>query len=258
VTLYIPNDIAKGKSLFLILIWIEFFALFLNYYENKKGFMRENIDPVFEKCQDIVDDQNETLRSRGFKWNLPEQFPAWIELTKDLEKGANVFQADSEEKISFNLRKGRYSKDFYLPEMTGGRISYEEMCDFICEINADLRKPFSRTLPRWFFFCPVFDVLIIALILINDYFPLSSFMNFVFVVVFLVCSIIVAIKVGSRYEEKFRAEFTDDSQGLIDGLNETLKGKGLRWNLPAQFPYSIELCKEYNSGTRDSEDKKSR
>jgi len=226
----------------------------VNWVQSKKGFKTQPVDPSFEKCQDIVDEQNVLLRSRGLKWHLPNEFPSWIELTKNLERCVDEFQIETEGKITFILKRGRYSKDFYLPEMTEGRISHEEMHEFISQINADLRRPFARLNPGWFVFFLICDTWIFALVMINDHLlELSSpFMNFVIVIILLVLSIIIATRVGSGYEEKLRVEFAASFEEQINEFNEILRSQGLRWKLPSQFPASIELCKDYNSQGDDS------
>jgi len=72
------------------------------------------------------------------------------------------------------------------------------------------------------------------------------------VVILLIVSIIIAIRVGSGYEEKLRIEFAASFEEQINEFNEILRGRGLRWNLPSQFPNSIELCKDYNNQEDDS------
>lgn len=37
------------------------------------------------RCQQIINKQNEILKSRGLRWSLPKEFPNWIELHKDYQ-----------------------------------------------------------------------------------------------------------------------------------------------------------------------------
>jgi len=243
------------KSILFFFIGAQPFFLYTMWPPSVNKSRQQPLDILFERCQDIVDEQNEILRDRGLKWRLPAEFPYWIELTKDLKKQADEFQVNTEEKITFNLKRGRYSKDFYSPDMTDGKISHEEMHEFISRINDDLRRPPAGMNPGWFVFFLLFDAWVIALLKINDDFPylLSSRMNYVIVIILLALSTTIATWVGSWDDRKFKGYF----QGLISEFNEILRSRGLRWNLPSKFPDSIELYKDYqedDSSATSSED----
>ncbi len=248
-------DMMSGEGLFFYVTFVEYIIITLVWFESRRGYKPQPVDPLFERCQDVVDEHNEILRGRGLRWRLPEQFPLWIELTKDEERQAHQFQVESEERITFSLRKRRYSKNFYLPEMTDGKISHEEMHEFISQINTNLRRPFVRLNPAWFVCLLFCDAWILALYKINHNFPemLSSCMNFVIVIILLFISMFIYSGVESTFEEKFRAEFTTEFQGCISEFNENLRNRGLRWCLPGQFPFYIELCKDYKNQNLSSQ-----
>lgn len=249
IQIHFEEVMTLRETLILVIIWSNSVGLSLIWNWINEGFKPYPVILEFEKCQDIVDEYNETLQARGFKWRLPDQFPHWIELTKDLEKRANEVQAETEEKMIFSLKRGRFSKDFYSPEMTNGRISHEEMYQMISKINADLRRPFPRLNPKWLAFCLVLDIVILILVQINIYVPVPW--NFLigyallgsFALIFIRCPALFEF----GYQKKLKVDYTADFQRYMSELNETLRGRGLRWHLPKEFPDSIELLKDYKN-----------
>lgn len=243
------------ETVFLSVVFVSYIGLSMFWSQLNEIFQPHPLDFKFEKCQDIADEHNEILRSRGLKWGL-SGFPHWIELTKDLKKQAYKFQVNTEEKITFNLMRGRYSKDFYLPQMTDERISHEEMYQMISKINADLRRPFRRLNPMGFAFCGAFYVVFLIWLKIFESIPeMWAFLfGFALFLILLVIPVGIFIWVDSRFQETFKVKYTADFQRYIRELNENLKSRGLRWSLPNEFPDSIELCKDYMNQNLSSQE----
>ncbi len=223
-------------------------------------------------CQEIADQQNKILRSRGLKWNLPENFPDWIELTKDMEKPMNGLRSISQQHIIPPITRDTivfpawnskipenfmFSHEFYSPEMTDDRISREEIQDFISEVNADQRKTSKNhdsgrskeegVLRIYLFLCLMFlpqyidryfDHFVAEIMIVTN---ISAVTILIF---YMVLS-------DNRHNKEKNIKIRAGCQKIVDKYNETLSIRGLRWHLPEKFPLWIELCKDYKDQSRD-------
>jgi len=131
---YFLSLFTNGET--IILSWFLLFCLHmcgcLCAFQSNTDLLSE----LKDKCQDLVDKQNETLRSQGLKLHLPDEFPAWIELTRDIQKrndyfaipggipetrGNTIIFSHHRYKSSEKYRETwQFTHDFFSPEMTDG------------------------------------------------------------------------------------------------------------------------------------------
>ena len=242
----------------IVIFWI---CMFCGCKLNDIDFVSQMKD----RCQDLIDQQNETLRDRGLKWHLPEQFPVWIELTKQMDKQNSLLEIAAQEvdiprttettiilphqhyKSEKKLNEvSRFTQDFYLPEMTNGRISSQEMQGFLAEINTCLRIPFegsytiSHTLG--FFFC----LELFGLFHISNHSPdlLTDFQKgLIAFVSLLVCALVSDSEIRDEKGKK-DIQMKIACQRIISRYNMHLQNYGLKWRLPDGMLDWIELCKD--------------
>jgi len=237
-----------------------------------------SFDQMRGKCQEIVDQHNKILRSRGLKWSCPSQFPDWIELTKDLQKPNNEFEQISqiseippmtETTIIFpvqffvfplkyrNLQSQQtkptrdyiFSADFYSSEMTDDRLSHEEVQDFISEMNVGYRKILKsstdqaeeKIYPPLFYLIGSFFLFMVCV-------HPSILKKFEYLIIgFMVVGLIFFFVKECRETDKKNIQIRAECQTIVDKYNQNLRHRGLRWSLPEKFPLWIELCKDYSS-----------
>lgn len=255
-----PGMFTNGEI--IILTWFFFFFVQRLCGENKPEATR--LSELKEKCQDIADKQNESLRSLDLKWHLPAEFPAWIELTQDKEKQNYDVEIPSKHLIPDNTpstvifprqrykfsETWRFSHEFLSPDMTAGRISLKEAQEFFSEINGCLRTPYKESYKRTFrvFLCLSFELF--GLFYISNHFPdlLTTSRALIIAAVSVVGVIYLSLGEIKKDKENEDLHFKLGSQRIVDKYNETLRNHGLRWHLPDQFPLWIELCREYHEG----------
>jgi len=220
-------------------------------------------------CQDLVDQQNEILRSRDLKWHLPDQFPAWIELTKDMKKRNNHLEIaaqapiyeTTENLIIFPRQRyisqkkqveiSRFSQDFYPLEMADERISSEEIQRFLCEINTYLRRPFKVFYRDSFIAYLCLSLELFGFLYISNHFP--ELLTTKQIILPAAISVFLTLCIsGYEFEREDNKKIIRKKLGcqeIADKYNEALQNHGLRWRLPDEFPSWIELHK--SSGNQD-------
>ena len=237
-----------------------------------------SFDEMRGKCQEIVDQHNKILRSRGLKWSIPCQFPDWIELTKDMQRQNNEFEPTFEHRcipptteativfpaqfftlptMSKRSRNYIFSSDFYSSEMTDERVSREEVQDFISEVNISYRKTlksYTGEIPQKVVVLPVYLYMSSFILLagISIHFPdligeeMFSLLAFA---LWAICSTFMFVRFR-RLKNKQNTQIRAGCQKVVDKYNQALRNRGLRWHLSEKFPLWIELCKDYSSRTQ--------
>lgn len=285
---FFPKIFPKLEALFPTFFCLIHLAIFKEQKRESSLSSYPSFETLFDqmkkKCQEIADEHNKILRNRGLKWSIPLQFPYWIELNKDMEKQNIEFElltqlgvpSTTEYMIIFPIQRYKYftdfedfqncgfSQDFYSPETTHGRISREEIQDFLSEVNAELQKPLKKE-PK-----PQPKIK-------TNFLPFQLYISFVFLVLYLsshflhafesLMGLIItfilfgpALKEVVDYEERKVCQDSDSEkrtlqikarkarcQEIGEKYNETLQSRELRWHLPEEFPSWIELCKDYKT-----------
>jgi len=239
-----------------------------------------SVPQLRNKCQDLVDEQNEAMRNRDLRWRLPDQFPSLIELCKDYKREKDVGEGarqeeDAEEstrinhdKLSMEAQKylirhqtgltivfpfegHRFLKDFYSPGLTEKRVSHKEIQQVLSKMNVEYRNYYEK----------IEDFISSSLLFIGiQLFSLWYACNH-FSTLFTLTEIILAgIFLNLINLQVFRTKLANmdiqlrkDCQKIIDEQNEALEGRNVRWNLPNEFPGWIELCKSNKAPISDSQ-----
>ncbi len=221
------------------------------------------------KLREIADKYNGALESKGLKWYLPDKFPAWIELTKHMDKKNN--ETDDFETVGQQVPKTteftiifpakrkknslslicQFNQDLYSPDMVNGRVSSQEMRVFLAEINNFFRTPIKRTSIEersWKICCCLglwLQIELFGLCHFDNHFPeiLTTFHYIMGVYSFLACILLFFYFANSAIKRR-EMQRKNGCQEILDEQNRTLQGRGLRWCLPKEFPDWIELCKD--------------
>ncbi len=231
-------------------------------------------DEMRGKCQEILDEHNKILRSRGLKWVIPSYSLNWIELTKDMQKRNKEFCYNIPQSFqpteniiffpaySFNLplnknqepRSYRFSPDFYSSEMTDDRLSREEVQDFISEMNTDCRqtlKGYAGKATEKAIILPFFLSITFSLLLSFGYIHFRNLIGdglyLLSMLALIPFTTILCIVRYKRETNKQKIQIRARCQRIVDKYNQNLRHQGLRWALPEKFPLWIELCKDYSS-----------
>ncbi len=224
-----------------------------------------------EKFQDMLDRENAILRDRNLKWHLPDEFPHWIELTKDMKKNNDdveipypVPQA-TETTIIFPRRRYKSKKtelpqtwrfyyDFFSPDMTAEKISIKEVQKLFSEIDVYLRVTDKRDGKMTLLFFLYLGLPLFVLLYVCNHFP--DFLTTLQIMIIALNSLCVSLLLWFRKWEKEEKKREDQrragSQSIVDKYNKTLENKGLKWQLPDLFPLWIELCKSPHDNPRES------
>ena len=224
-----------------------------------------SFDEMRGQCQGIVDEHNMILRSRGLKWNIPLEFPGWIELTKDLEKGSDDLEVvehhsilqTTENKIIFPAHyfklhqkpqlKRNYIFSQDLSNMTDDQVFHDEVQDFLSEMNAGYRKAlksFDGQMKEKLIVLPL--NILVGFIILVSYLPYSLYeeMGAILWAIFLGFFCIFMLERYGNQVKKEKTQVWTECQKIVEKYNETFLYRGLRWHLPEKFPLWIELCKE--------------
>ncbi len=246
----------------IILTW--FLSYLINKFFCPHCFWQPDTDfesHMRQKFQDMLDKENEILRSRELKWHLPDKFPNWIELTKDMKKNNSDWEIPysvpqtTETTIIFPYQRyipkkkqlystWRFTQDCFSPDMVNGKISYQEVQELLSELNLHLRTPLQRY-PKMplVFLCLSFELF--GLLFISNHFSdlLTTFQTWMIVVISVVAAFYLWFRELVKEWKKRANHVKVGSQNIVDSHNEILQNRGLKWQLPARFPIWIELCK---------------
>jgi len=138
-----------------------------------------------------------------------------------------------------------YDSSFYNTTLTEGRATSEEVSQVLKEINA-MRRPLIKKTSLILFSFVVSLVIVIGLFVIFSVFlmashPLISDYGLIFSVILLLISL-------GFFTLSFRRNQQDCRKAaavIVSKYNIIFASKGLRWQLPAEFPRWIELWKDY-------------
>ncbi len=221
-----------------------------------------------DKCQDMLDRENEILRSQNLKWHLPDTFPAWIELTKDMRKqnndleipAQNVIPQTTATRIIFprqryknedkNGETLRFSYDLFSTEMVNHQISYKEVQEYLCETNVHLRTPFKMTSRMAWVTHICLCIELFGVLYVRNHIPdrLTALQQFLIVVSSTFITFHLSGDELNKEEEKKKNNIKLGAKRIVDKYNRNLQNRGLRWYLPNEFPQWIELCNSQNQG----------
>ncbi len=167
--------------------------------------------------------------------------------------------AEVPKRIVFHLNEHyAFKTEFYEPQMTNDKISLEEINQFMPEINAECKlyersqaaeEPKSDELSG----CTKFALLVIFFLI---FMPSKDFYRFPFTkgetIILILFFGYFADKVYFSLRDCFSSkpkpypwsQLIETCQDKIDKQNEIMRGRGLKWHLPAAFPDLIELTED--------------
>ncbi len=276
VTIVLSTSPDRAFELFtneeaIALAWIVPFVIFLIFKLCNGQLDDDNFSNQRNwKCRDIVEEYNGTLESKGLKWHLPEKFPAWIELTKHMDKKSNdgfaitnqsPIPATTELIIIFPAQRFLFSKiyrftqDFYSPDMVDGRVSSKEMTSFLIQINEFLRRPIEESFKISYSLLLWLCFELFGLFYIYNHLPnlLTTLTIVIIAAISVILCIILYIIEFHNEEKKINMQIKNGCQEILDQHNRILRGRGLRWRLPEEFPDWIELCKDDKNNNLSSQ-----
>jgi len=139
-----------------------------------------------------------------------------------------------------------FDSGFYSPGLTDGRASFEEINQFLSEINDVRAKTQSQTTGDMccrvivFFFFIILYVL--GMIFMTQDNPELVPVGVIGFIILAVCLVIFQTKKLNR----IRTEFQAKCQAIVNQHNQNFASRGLRWHLPVYFPRWVELWKDYS------------
>jgi len=152
-------------------------------------------------------------------------------------------------KFPFNLKTKKYDSSFYRQASTNGIASHEEIDHVLREIEK-VRKPFDYKIFKW--------TIVIVLLLIGFSFMYSIFVNqkmdqlkqdphekYEFYFGYILLFYVAAFALYLLQVSKLKDERLFKVQAVIYRYNQEFLSQGLRWYIPDQDLYSIQLYKEY-------------
>ncbi len=139
-----------------------------------------------------------------------------------------------------------FDSGFYSPGLTNGRASFEEINQFLTEINTLRVANGSQTASGiccralCFFFTLILFAL--CMVLVISSIPALTPLVVIGFFVFLVTLIMTLVKRSERAQTEFKAK----CQVIVNQHNQNFASRGLRWHLPVYFPRWVELWKDYS------------
>ena len=147
--------------------------------------------------------------------------------------------------IVFPKTGSRFYSEYYSPDLTDHRLSREDIAQFMQKIdNIRLNPEDSRRENR----CTLY--LLIAWLLEYVTKKLLCYLGILdedqgqtYMWIAVIFSCMISCCFFGHIEENQK----DAIRKMVGEENQILKNKGLRWNLPNEFPAWIELCKDYKN-----------
>ena len=154
--------------------------------------------------------------------------------------------------ITFSLIKEslRYHQDFYSPDLTDNRASPDRVDLCLSKIEFELQSSYPKQ--KGLQCCLPFVYLVMFLLIVG----IRKVFDYIFGQITLIEMGIIMILYGiliflcSHFANLYMYnQIKAKCQLIVDEQNEILKQRGLRWDLPKEFPELIELYKDYKSPT---------
>jgi len=161
-------------------------------------------------------------------------------------------EAEIPPSITFSLVKEslRYQQDFYSSDLTNNRASPDRIDLCLSKIEFELQSSYPKQ--KGLQWCLPFVYLITFLLIVGirkvfDYiFGKISVIEMGIILIVYVALMFLCSHFANLYlQNQIKAK----CQLVVDEQNEILKVRGLRWDLPKEFPYLIELYKDYKSSS---------
>ena len=152
----------------------------------------------------------------------------------------------------FDHTEKSFDSGFYTPGLTDGRTSMEEITNILKEVATTRNTISTKIWPTSFCFLITFLGSIAAftcsMIAWSDVmvdFIALSIISFLAVLIAIFVLFLVQI---SKITNEVKAE----CKMVAEKHNQIFASRGLRWNIPRDFPTWIELCKDYRTGNRNN------
>ncbi len=153
--------------------------------------------------------------------------------------------------IIFPSSGQKFDSAFYSPALTDKRLSFEEINEFLTELET-VRAQTASKLPSDNFcwkFTLYFDIFLLMCGLALLFLKRPNF------IIFLILAALYLIvhlaeygvnKLREARNQRVRNELRTKCEVIVRRYNQNLAARGLRWCLPALFPRWVELWKDYN------------
>jgi len=153
--------------------------------------------------------------------------------------------------LVFPKTDGKFYTDYYTPTLTGNRLSLEDTAQFMKKVDAIRFNPEDSRLEG-----QVVKYLVLCWFLEYAFAHLFSYLGILNedqAKTYMWTAIVITFVMGACFNGHIDQKQKEAIQKMVDEQNETLKSKGLRWNLPSEFPAWIELCKDYKNQPANQE-----
>ena len=142
----------------------------------------------------------------------------------------------------FKSADKKFDSSFYTPALTDGRVPFEEITQFLAEIEAQKPTAQSNASP-WRLVALLFLFILWTFRFVVQSKMDSDMIPYVFLVVIVLVLVIIFILVVTS--KRGVNEPRPKCQAIVDKYNQNLASRGLRWYLPVSFPKWVELWKDY-------------
>ena len=141
---------------------------------------------------------------------------------------------------------GGFNSSFYNPGLTDERVTTEEVKVILEELSVVPEGNNFRTRKFVCYFIVVFIVGMIGLSIGMPLLMLSNNTNYLpYLIVGFVVWIILSLLCFAFSLWRLQNKSIKDGEAIIKKYKESFAERGLRWNIPSEFPRWIELWKDY-------------
>jgi len=161
-------------------------------------------------------------------------------------------EAEVPPSITFSLMKESlcYHQDFYSSDLTDNRASRDRINQCLSKIEFELQSSYPKQ--RCLQCCLPVVYFVMLLLIVGgrktfDYvFGKISVIEMGIILLLYLLLVYSCSRFANLYiKNKIKAR----CQLIVDEQNEILKARGLRWDLPREFPYLVDLYKDYKSAS---------
>lgn len=135
----------------------------------------------------------------------------------------------------------------YSPVLTDGRLGLNEVQQTLQDVK-ELQQPYTQRIIKGLWFYLLFNLICISayVYVIVDSTEYGDSDDVISAIIIYSVLVSVSVITFIVYVVRLRRKCLKIVQVVLDNYNQYLVGRGLRWNLPKQFPRWIELKKEYH------------
>jgi len=150
-----------------------------------------------------------------------------------------------------NSRSNQFDPGNYAPSLTDNRATYHEIQQVLKSLNHSRQPIFKKEIKVVLIYLVLVFSFTILFFIINAFLiPYSSILLFGVILLFLAFYIISVIFM-TKYAQDLKNEAIELAKQVIAESSEKFGEKGLRWNIPKDYPRWVELCNDFKGRQGD-------